>query len=79
MRPAVFVRRFQRRVFGLAVAMIGDAALADDLAQAAFERAWRHAGTFDARRGSVANVAADDHPEPCDRLDASSAGHPVRS
>ena len=51
---AVFVRRFQRRVFGLAVTMTGDAALADDLAQAAFERAWRHAGTFDARRGSVA-------------------------
>lgn len=51
---AVFVRRFQRRVFGLAVTMIGDAALADDLAQMTFERAWRHAGSFDARRGSVA-------------------------
>jgi RNA polymerase sigma factor (sigma-70 family) len=51
---AVFIRRFQRRVFGLAVTMTGDAALADDLAQVAFERAWRHAGTFDARRASVA-------------------------
>ena len=37
---AVFVRRFQRRVYGLAVTMTGDAALADDLAQVAFERAW---------------------------------------
>ena len=51
---AVFIRRFQRRVFGLAVTMTGDAALADDLAQVAFERAWRHAGTYDARRASVA-------------------------
>jgi len=50
----VFVRRFQRRVYGLAITMTGDAALADDLAQVAFERAWRHAGTYDARRGSVA-------------------------
>ncbi len=50
---AVFVRRFQRRVYGLAVTMTGDAALADDLAQLAFERAWRHAGTYDGRRGSV--------------------------
>ncbi len=51
---AVFVRRFQRRVYGLAVTMLGDAALADDLAQVTFERAWRHAGTYDARRASVA-------------------------
>lgn len=51
---AVFIRRFQRRVYGLAVTMSGDAVLADDLAQIAFERAWRHAGTYDARRASVA-------------------------
>ena len=51
---AVFIRRFQRRVYGLAFTMTGDAALADDLAQVAFERAWRHAGTYDARRASVA-------------------------
>jgi RNA polymerase sigma-70 factor (ECF subfamily) len=51
---AVFIRRFQRRVYGLAVTMIGDAALADDIAQITFERAWRHAGTYDARRASVA-------------------------
>ncbi|MCU1375204.1 MAG: polymerase [Actinomycetia bacterium] len=50
---AAFVRRFQGRVFGLAVTMVGDRAVADDVAQEAFVRAWRHAGAYDARRGSV--------------------------
>lgn len=50
---AVFVRRFQRRVYGLALSIVHDTALADDVAQTAFERAWRHAGSFDARRGAV--------------------------
>ncbi len=48
-----FVRRFQRTVFGVALAIVGDSALAEDLAQQAFERAWRHAGVYDSRRGSV--------------------------
>src|SRR5690606_37590578 len=51
---AAFVRRFQPRVFGLALTMLGDRAAADDVAQEAFVRAWRHAGAYDARRGSVA-------------------------
>jgi RNA polymerase sigma-70 factor (ECF subfamily) len=51
---AAFVRRFQSRVFGLAVTMVGDRAVADDVAQEAFVRAWRHAAAYDARRGSVA-------------------------
>jgi RNA polymerase sigma-70 factor (ECF subfamily) len=50
-----FVRRFQRRVFGLALTIVGDAAQADDVAQEAFTRAWRHAAAFDPRRGSVAS------------------------
>jgi RNA polymerase sigma-70 factor (ECF subfamily) len=50
-----FVRRFQRRVFGLALSVVGDAALAEDVAQEAFVRAWRNAAAFDARRGSVAS------------------------
>lgn len=50
---AVFIRRFQRRVYGLAVTVTGDVSLADDIAQITFERAWRHAGTYDARRASV--------------------------
>lgn len=49
-----FVRRFQRRVFGLAMTILGDAAQADDVSQEAFTRAWRHAAAFDPRRGSVA-------------------------
>jgi RNA polymerase sigma factor (sigma-70 family) len=48
-----FVRRHQQRVFGLAVSVLGDRAGAEDVAQEAFLRAWRHAGSFDARRGSV--------------------------
>jgi RNA polymerase sigma-70 factor (ECF subfamily) len=50
---AAFVRRFQRRVFGMAFTMVGDVRLAEDVAQEAFERAWRHAATYDARRASV--------------------------
>jgi RNA polymerase sigma factor (sigma-70 family) len=48
-----FVRRYQARVFGLARSIVGDAALAEDVAQEAFVRAWRHAAAYDARRGSV--------------------------
>jgi RNA polymerase sigma factor (sigma-70 family) len=50
---AVFVRRFQRKVYGLAFVVTGDRALAEDAAQGAFEKAWRHAGSYDPRRGSV--------------------------
>jgi RNA polymerase sigma-70 factor (ECF subfamily) len=50
---AAFVRRYQRRVFGVAVTLLGDRDRADDVAQEAMVRAWRHAGAFDARRGSV--------------------------
>lgn len=64
---AAFIRRFQRRVYGLAVAIIGERGGAEDVAQEAFVRAWRHAAAYDARRGSVAtwlltitrNVALD--------------------
>jgi RNA polymerase sigma factor (sigma-70 family) len=50
---AAFVRRFQSRVYGLAVTMLHDADLAEDVAQETFVRAWRHAATYDARRGRV--------------------------
>ena len=50
---SAFVERFQRRVYGLAYTIVGDARGAEDVAQEALLRAWRHAGVFDARRGSV--------------------------
>jgi len=49
-----FVARFQNRVFGLALAILHDAALAEDVAQEAFVRAWRHGPSYDPRRGTVA-------------------------
>jgi len=48
-----FVRRFQAKVFGMALAVTRDPALADDVAQEAFLRAWRSASTYDGVRGSV--------------------------
>jgi RNA polymerase sigma-70 factor (ECF subfamily) len=48
-----FVRRFQRIVFGVALAVTSDPATAEDVAQQAFEQAWRHASVYDSRRGSV--------------------------
>jgi RNA polymerase sigma factor (sigma-70 family) len=48
-----FVRRFQRHVFGVALAVVGDPGLAEDVAQQTFERAWRRASSFDSSRGSV--------------------------
>jgi RNA polymerase sigma factor (sigma-70 family) len=51
---AAFLQRFQRRVFGLAVTIVGDPRAAEDISQEAFVRAWRHAGAYDSRRGTVA-------------------------
>ncbi len=48
-----FVRRHQSRVYGLAVAIVGGSPTADDVSQEALVRAWRFAGGYDARRGTV--------------------------
>jgi RNA polymerase sigma factor (sigma-70 family) len=48
-----FVRRFQNRVFGLAFTILGDRDAANEVAQEAFVRVWRHSALFDARRGTV--------------------------
>ncbi len=50
---ASFVRRFQPRVYGLALSIVGVAATAEDVAQEVFVRAWRFAGGYDPRRGAV--------------------------
>jgi RNA polymerase sigma factor (sigma-70 family) len=49
-----FVRRFQRRLFGLALGIVGDPGMAEDVSQEAFIRILRHAAVYDVRRGSVA-------------------------
>lgn len=62
-----FISRFQSRVYGAALAILRDRALAEEAAQDAFLRVWRHADAFDPRRGSVTgwlmritrNVAVD--------------------
>lgn len=78
---SVFVRRFQRRVFGVALAVVGDEGRAAEVAQEAFVRAWRHAPAYDPRRGSVTtwllaitrNVAIDrvrsERARPADPVD----------
>lgn len=51
---AAFVRRFERRVFGLTLSILRDRGAAEEAAQETFVRAWRHASAFDPRRGTVA-------------------------
>lgn len=48
-----FIRRYQARVFGLALSILSDPAAAEEIAQEAFLRAWRHGRGFDPRRGQV--------------------------
>src|SRR5437016_5059940 len=48
-----FIGRFERAVYGLALSMLGDRELAQDVAQETFIRAWRHAHAYDPRRGAL--------------------------
>ena len=52
---AAFVRRFQARVYGLAMAIVGERTTAEEVTQETFIRAWRHAASYDPRRGAVAS------------------------
>ena len=64
---ATFVRRYQSRVYGLALTILGDPDDAEEAAQEVFVRAWRHAEVYEPARGGVApwlltitrNVAID--------------------
>lgn len=53
----IFVRRYQRRLYGLAVSIVGDTGDAEDAVQEAFIRIFRHAQVYDPRRGSVSTWA----------------------
>jgi RNA polymerase sigma-70 factor (ECF subfamily) len=48
-----FVERFQRRVFGVALRILNDTRLAEDVSQETFVRAWERSAAFDPRRGTV--------------------------
>jgi RNA polymerase sigma-70 factor (ECF subfamily) len=50
---AAFVHRFQNRVFGMTLSILQDRQAAEEAAQEAFVRAWRHASAYDPRRGTV--------------------------
>ena len=45
----VFVTRFSPRAYGLALQLVGDRAVAEDVAQEALLRAWRQAASFEGR------------------------------
>ena len=46
-------RRFERRLFGLGIRLLGDAGLAEELVQETFLRVWRTADRFDPARGTA--------------------------
>jgi RNA polymerase sigma factor (sigma-70 family) len=50
---AAFLRRFQARVYGLALTVVRDRGTAEEVAQETFVRAWQHAAAYDSRRGRV--------------------------
>src|SRR5438105_460450 len=46
--------RYEGRLYGLGLRLLGDEGLAEELVQETFVRLWRRADRFDADRGSVA-------------------------
>jgi RNA polymerase sigma-70 factor (ECF subfamily) len=48
-----FVRRFQAAMYGVAMAVVGDPGLAEDVTQQALERVWRQAELYDPCRAPV--------------------------
>jgi RNA polymerase sigma-70 factor (ECF subfamily) len=48
-----YVRRFQGKVYGLALSITRDPPMAEDVAQETFVRAWRAAASYDPRRASM--------------------------
>ena len=75
---AAFVRRFQGRVYGLALTIVRQPALAEEVAQETFTRVYRHAGNYDARRGRVSTWLLVHRPQPRDRRDQAEEARPGR-
>jgi RNA polymerase sigma-70 factor (ECF subfamily) len=48
-----FVRRFQSHVYAVALAVVADPSVAEDVAQQAFERVWQRSSAFDPVQGTV--------------------------
>lgn len=46
-------RRYERRLYGLGVRLLGDASLAEELVQETFVRLWRKAAQFDPDKGTA--------------------------
>jgi len=46
-------RRYERRLYGLGLRLLGDSGLAEELVQETFVRVWRTADRFDPARGTV--------------------------
>ena len=46
-------RRYERRVYGLGIRLLGDPSLAEELVQETFVRLWRKAGQFDPDKGTA--------------------------
>jgi RNA polymerase sigma-70 factor (ECF subfamily) len=46
-------RTYSGELYGFAVSRLGDRGLAEEVVQDVFTRVWRHAGEYDAARGSV--------------------------
>ncbi len=46
-------RRYAKNLYRFGLHMLGDEGLAEEMVQESFQRLWRSAGRFDARRGSV--------------------------
>lgn len=47
-------QRYERRLYGLGVRLLGDPSLAEELVQETFVRLWRKAGQFDPDKGTAA-------------------------
>ena len=53
-------RRYERRLYGFGLRLLGNTGLAEELVQESFQRLWQGAGRFDPARGTVRAAAVHD-------------------